>query len=59
METEREELRQDDEERNQRRRAEAETIRHAEERYREEHRDDPYAFPDIAGIPQERVGRVN
>jgi hypothetical protein len=59
LEAEQQRLREEDRRRHEARRREAEAIRRAEERYREEHRDDPYAFPDIAGIPQERVGRVN
>jgi hypothetical protein len=57
MEAERERLREDDEERNRRRHAEAEVMRRAREQYVEQHRDDPYAFPPIAGIPQSRIRR--
>jgi hypothetical protein len=52
-------LREEDRRRNEAREAEAEAMRRARERYREEHRDDPYAFPPIAGIPQSRFARVN
>jgi hypothetical protein len=59
MQAEHDRLREEDEERNRRRQVEAETARRAAERYREEHADDPYAYPPIGGIPQSRFARVN
>ena len=55
MNRERDELRAEDDAHNRRRIAAAEATRAARERYREQHKDDPYAFPPVAGIPQARI----